>query len=153
MLKNICRYAFRHKKTTMIAAMLSMLAVSGFDYARGDTGTATATLTSSGILLAVYLTAGIEWSLSGFINNIRNHANFDRAHPGTTDPNWKGFEASKMRDDIFIGLILGTMAFLTSAATNVPVITTLGAFVAAVISAVGVISQTDKVVVGAILNR
>lgn len=105
------------------------------------------------VYLAVFIAAGITWSLSGFINNIRNHANFEKANPGQKDPDWQGFQPKQMRDDVFIGLILGFVAFLVNGTTSLPPIDTVQAFAAAVIGSYGLIGITDKIAVGAILNK
>lgn len=110
-------------------------------------------LDSGFVYLAVFIVAGVTWSLSGFINGIRSHANFEKANPGKTDPDWNGFQPKAMRDDIFIGLILGVVAFLVNGSSSLPTIDTAQAFAAAVIGSYGLIGITDKIAVGAILNK
>lgn len=111
------------------------------------------TLDSGAVYLAVFIVAGVTWSLSGFINGIRAHANFEKANPGQKDPDWTGFNPKAMRDDIFIGLILGTVAFFMNGTASLPHIDTAQAFAAAVVASYGLIGITDKVAVGAILNK
>lgn len=111
------------------------------------------TLDSGAVYLAVFIVAGVTWSLSGFINGIRAHANFEKANPGQKDPDWNGFNPKAMRDDIFIGLILGFVAFLVNGSTSLPPITTLQAFAGAVIASYGLIGLSDKIFVGAVLNK
>lgn len=113
----------------------------------------TGPLDAGGLYLAVFIVAGVSWSLSGYINGIRAHANFEKANPGQKDPDWQGFQPKAMRDDIFIGLILGVVAFLVNGSGSLPQINTVQAFVAAVIGSYGLIGITDKVAVGAILNK
>lgn len=152
MMKEIGRWIMSHKKIVGITALLSMIGASGFDYANASTGTSA--LTSGGIYFATFVVAGIVWSLSGFINGIRAHANYEKAHPqGPPDPDWRGFNPSAMKDDVFIGLILGAIAFVMNSAASMPNIGDAQTFIAAVLSAYGLIGLTDKVAVGAILNR
>lgn len=110
-------------------------------------------LDSGAIYLAVFIVAGVVWSLSGYINGIRAHANFERANPGQKDPDWQGFQTKAMRDDVFIGLILGFIAFAVNGTANLPAITTIQAFAGAVVASYGLIGITDKIGVGAILNK
>lgn len=153
MLIQIGQYASSHKrKTIFVALLLSFFASCSFDYAHADNSSTS--LTSGGIYLATFIAAGVLWSLSGFINNIRNHANYDRAHPnGPADPDWKGFQAAAMRDDVFIGLILGVVAFILNGTNAAPTINSVQTFLTALVASYGLIGLTDKIGVGAILNR
>lgn len=156
MLKQIGQYAFSHKKTVMLALLISVFVSSGFDYAYAQT-TATASLTAGGIYLVIFIAAGVTWSLSGYTNGIRSHANYLQAHGGQNippDPDWRGFDPTAMKDDVFIGTILGVISFVTNASTGtIPAIDSMPTLFAALISAYGLIGVTDKVGVGAILNR
>lgn len=149
-----------HRKVIMLMLFVSILATSGFDYAHADTNTGK-TLASGGIYLAVFIGAGVLWSFSGLISNLRSHMNFlkETAQTQQKDSNgkwldgWNGFDRTAMKDDVFIALILGTVAFVINGANTIPDITTVQSFLAAIVASYGLIGLTDKLGVSGILNR
>jgi hypothetical protein len=155
----VTKKTFAHKKASLMILGIFVLASSVHSLAYADSG-AIAVTAGGAVVLVAFLVGGVEWSLSGFILGIRNHANFEKETPkekqkdsnGNWLDGWKGFDRKAMKDDVFIGLLLGLTAFLT--AQNIGItITNPQSFILAVQLAYGLIAPIDKVVVGGILNQ
>ncbi len=106
-------------------------------------------------VVLAFVIGGLIWSTGGYFSNWRNHLSFVKQNPaGTVDPNWKGFEIPKLKDDVILGLILGIAGFFVSAYQGATIsITDLHSFGSAIVVAFGIIGITDKYVVSGIFNK
>lgn len=90
--------------------------------------------------------SGLTWTLFGYFSSWRkNHK----------DPNWGGFEAKKLRDDLILGLILGVGSVIYVIATegDVSPIASAQGFILAIQGGFGVVAAVDKLIVGGILGK
>lgn len=141
-----------------LVVALALVAIGTSELAFADNSTTT---TSSNLVFVVFVAAGVTWAFSGFLSNWRTHLDFvkvttkdkQRNADGTWADGWTGFDITQLRDDIFLGLIIGAIAFFTNATTSIPAITDIQSFGAAVLVAYGLVAITDKTVVGTILNK
>lgn len=152
MLSKIKQLNKTERKQIMMAVMLIGILASSVHLAYAATsGTVqTQSLIGSFLVLAAFLTAGIEWSVAGYAAAWRAHKELVKG--GGTDPAWKGFEFGKLKDDLFISAIVGILAFTTSSLTSY-VIVDVPSFLVVVQSALGIIVPVDKIVIGAGLNK
>ena len=90
--------------------------------------------------------SGFAWTIAGYIPAWRNRKN---------NPDWKGFEPKKLRDDLLLGLTLGVGSLVYMAVTNTPysIITNVNEFLIAVGAGFGIVAAVDKLFVGGILNK
>ena len=137
------------KRYMVIIGLVCMIAGTTHEVL-ADNGSPTISAVEGGLIFAAFMVGGVEWSTSGFASALRAHQKIIKA--GQTDPTWKGFEGKKLKDDMYIGMFLGVIAFLTSSIANLH-ITDAGSFLVVVQFAYGTIGATDKFIVGGGLGQ
>lgn len=97
------------------------------------------------LIILSFVIAGLVWTSFGYLSNWRKHKD---------DIDWDGFDKRKLRDDALLGLALGTGAYLYGVYQgDLIAITSLQAFIGAVIASFGTVVAVDKIIVGGIAGR
>ena len=97
------------------------------------------------LAILAFVLAGLVWNNFGYFSAWRKYKD---------SPDWKGFETKKLRDDLILGLILGVGAYLYGVYQGeLGDISTLQAFIGAVIGGFGAVAAVDKLIVGGILSK
>lgn len=141
-----------HKKVialTVVTILFAGASIS-FAYAASD-GFSAQDAQAAGLALAAFLVGGIEWSIGGYVKALRAHN--DIVKKTGKDPDWKGFQLNRLKDDVLVGLFIGVFVFMMTAVSNVPQITDVATFIVAVQFAVGIIAPFDQFFVGGVLKR
>ena len=95
--------------------------------------------------IGAFVVAGLVWNNLGYLSAWRKYRN---------TAEWTGFELKKLRDDLILGFILGTGAYLLSVYQgDVTQITTLQSFLAVVAGGFAVVAVVDKAIVGAVIGK
>jgi len=96
--------------------------------------------------LAALVFSGLVWNNFGYFSAWRkNRDNLD----------WKGFDKTKLRNDLILGAILGVGSVVFTLVTegDFTPITTASEFLIAVGAGFGVVAAVDKFIIGGIFNK
>lgn len=96
--------------------------------------------------IAALILSGLVWNNFGYFSAWRkNHNNKD----------WKGFEKSKLRNDLILGAILGggTIVYTIIAQGELTAINTAQEFLVAIGAGFGLVAMVDKFIIGGILKK
>lgn len=100
------------------------------------------------LFILASLVAGEVWNNVGYFSEWVNNRN---------NPQWTGFDKTKLRNDLLLGLLLGfgiviyqALVAGTQLAITIPTITNSQTFIAAVGALFGVVAIVDKAIVGGI---
>ena len=90
--------------------------------------------------------SGLVWNNFGYFSALRKNHN---------NPEWKGFEFAKLRNDLILGLILGVGAVVLTIAVDgiFPPITTAQEFLLTIWSGFAAVAAVDKFIVGGLLKK
>lgn len=95
--------------------------------------------------ILAFVLGGLIWNNIGYISAWRKYK-------GT--PEWKGFEKSKLRDDLLLGLGLGLAAWGYDAYTgNLTALDNSELFIGQIVASFTAVAFIDKLLVGGILKR
>jgi len=97
------------------------------------------------LTILAFVLAGLVWNNFGYFSAWRKYKD---------SSDWVGFDKRKLRDDLIIGLVLGVGAYLYGVYQGeLGDISTLQAFIGAVIGGFGIVAAVDKLIVGGILSK
>lgn len=96
--------------------------------------------------IAALFVSGLVWNNFGYFSAWRKNHN---------NPDWKGFDKTKLRNDLILGTILGVGTVIATIITNgdfTPIVT-LQEFLLAIAGGFGLVAAVDKFIIGGLFSK
>ncbi len=96
--------------------------------------------------MAALVLSGLVWNNFGYFSAWRKNHN---------NPDWKGFDKSKLRNDLILGLVLGGGSVVYTIFTNgdFTPINTAQEFLVAIGAGFGIVAAVDKFIIGGLFGK
>ena len=98
------------------------------------------------MIIVTALLAGITWTMFGYFVNWRKNQN---------NPEWEGFNVTKLRNDLILGTVLGvaTAIAIVGEFFTIPPIDSVQSFIGAFPALFTAIVAIDKFIIGGVIGR